>query len=86
MDVTGLSVEVLKRKAHELWEQIVRLETEKYDLEERQKRQDYDVRLLNFVPIWNFNTIWFEFQLIELKERQKMQLRSKAKKRGLDPE
>ena len=33
----------LKGKANELWETIVRLETEKYDLEERQKRQDYDV-------------------------------------------
>ena len=43
LDVTGLSAEVLKKKAQELWEQIVRLETEKYDLEERQKRQDYDV-------------------------------------------
>ena len=27
----------------ELWENIVRLETEKYDLEERQNRQHYDV-------------------------------------------
>jgi len=43
LDVTGLSAEVLKKKAHELWEHVVRLETEKYDLEERQKRQDYDV-------------------------------------------
>ena len=33
-------------KAKELWETIVRLETEKYDLEERQKRQDYDVSIL----------------------------------------
>ena len=33
----------LKGKASELWETIVRLETEKYDLEERQRRQDYDV-------------------------------------------
>ena len=33
----------LKAKASELWEVIVKLETEKYDLEERQKRQDYDV-------------------------------------------
>ena len=33
----------LRSKANELWETIVRLETEKYDLEERQKRQDYDV-------------------------------------------
>lgn len=26
-----------------MWQQIVTLETEKYDLEERSKRQDYDV-------------------------------------------
>lgn len=44
LELDGLSEEVLKKKANEFWEQIVRLETEKYDLEERQKRQDYDVR------------------------------------------
>ena len=43
LDISGLSADVLKKKAQELWEQIIRLETEKYDLEERQKRQDYDV-------------------------------------------
>merc|ERR1719299_266476 len=36
----------LEGKASELWETIVRLETEKYDLEERQKRQDYDLKEL----------------------------------------
>merc|ERR1712018_966711 len=36
----------LTNKASELWETIVRLETEKYDLEERQKRQDYDLKEL----------------------------------------
>merc|ERR1712098_520304 len=36
------------------------------DLEEKQKRQDYDLK--------------------ELKERQKQQLRQKAMKKGLDPE
>ena len=41
--VLDLGVEGLKSKAVELWENIVRLETEKYDLEERQKRQGYDV-------------------------------------------
>merc|ERR1712168_1672804 len=56
----------LTNKASELWETIVRLETEKYDLEERQKRQDYD--------------------LVELKERRKQQLKHKARKIGLDPE
>lgn len=43
LDIDSLSVEKLRSKAQELWETIVRLETEKYDLEERQKRQDYDV-------------------------------------------
>merc|ERR1739838_957821 len=36
----------LGSKAKELWDTIVRLETEKYDLEERQKRQDYDLKEL----------------------------------------
>lgn len=41
--IDNLSIDKLKGKATELWDQIVKLETEKYDLEERQKRQDYDV-------------------------------------------
>ena len=40
---TGLYKDDLSQKATELWQTIVRLETEKYDLQERQKRQDYDV-------------------------------------------
>jgi len=48
LDIENLSVDKLKQKATELWDAIVKLETEKYDLEERQKRQDYDVRI-NFV-------------------------------------
>lgn len=44
LDLTGLNDQKLRTKATELWELIVKLETEKYDLEERQKRQDYDVR------------------------------------------
>lgn len=46
LDIDSLSVDKLRSKAQELWETIVRLETEKYDLEERQKRQDYDVSLV----------------------------------------
>ena len=41
----GMDSEALKEKGKELWEQIIKLETEKYDLEEKVKRQDYDVRL-----------------------------------------
>lgn len=43
--IDGLGVDKLREKANELWAQIVKLETEKYDLEERQKRQDYDVSI-----------------------------------------
>lgn len=46
LEIDSLSVEKLKVKATELWDSIVKLETEKYDLEERQKRQDYDVSIL----------------------------------------
>lgn len=43
--IEGLGEQKLREKAQELWELIVKLETEKYDLEERQKRQDYDVSI-----------------------------------------
>lgn len=43
LDVDGLAVEDLKKKATMLWDMIIQLESDKYDLEERQKRQDYDV-------------------------------------------
>ncbi|XP_060526018.1 troponin T, skeletal muscle-like [Cylas formicarius] len=46
LSIDGLSVDKLREKAQELWAQIVKLETEKYDLEERQKRQDYDLKEL----------------------------------------
>jgi troponin T len=46
LEIDGFSGEKLRAKAQELWETIVRLETEKYDLEERQKRQDYDLKEL----------------------------------------
>ena len=41
--LSGLYKDDLRNTATELWQTIVRLETEKYDLQERQKRQDYDV-------------------------------------------
>ena len=46
LEIDNLGAEKLRVKAQELWETIVRLETEKYDLEERQKRQDYDLKEL----------------------------------------
>lgn len=41
--IEGFGAQKLRDKAQELWDAIVKLETEKYDLEERMKRQDYDV-------------------------------------------
>jgi len=46
LELDGMDSDTLKSKANELWETIVRLETEKYDLEERQRRQDYDLKEL----------------------------------------
>merc|ERR1711913_256170 len=64
--VEEMSQGALQEKAGEFWKRIVKLETEKYDLEMRMNRQDYDLK--------------------ELGERQKQQLRQKALKKGLDPE
>merc|ERR1712029_702132 len=46
LDLDAMDQDQLGGKANELWETIVRLETEKYDLEDRQKRQDYDLKEL----------------------------------------
>lgn len=53
LDLTGFGEQKLRAKAVELWDLIVKLETEKYDLEERQKRQDYDVSGQHWNAIWN---------------------------------
>ena len=47
LDVDSLDSDQLRSKAGELWDTIVRLETEKYDLEERQDRQNYDVSIFS---------------------------------------
>merc|ERR1712241_878634 len=46
LELDGMDTDSLKSTASELWDTIVRLETEKYDLEERQRRQDYDLKEL----------------------------------------
>merc|ERR1711976_275523 len=46
LDVDAMDSDQLQSKAKELWETIVKLETEKYDLEERQTRQDYHLKEL----------------------------------------
>merc|ERR1712080_792446 len=64
--VEGKKVEQLREMATEMWAQLVALETEKYDFEERSERQDYDLK--------------------ELKDKQKQQLTARALKLGLNPE
>merc|ERR1719147_258350 len=56
----------LRNKANKIWDTIVCLETERYDYQQRQLDQDYELK--------------------ELAERQKLQQRNKAIKKGLDPE
>jgi len=46
LKLDGVSIDKLKEAADSLWESIVKLETEKYDLEEREKRQEYDLKEL----------------------------------------
>lgn len=51
MGLSGLSVEKLAEKARELNDHIRRLEGDKYDLEQRFKRQQYDVSLTTLTHI-----------------------------------
>merc|ERR1712129_251365 len=46
IDVDSLDSDGLRQKATDLWDTIIRLETEKYDIEEKQKRQNYDLKEL----------------------------------------
>lgn len=51
LSIDGLDNAGLKAKAEELWKQIIQVETAKYDLDERSKRQEYDVRNLRELNI-----------------------------------
>merc|ERR1712179_70278 len=42
----NLNLQGLKEKADELFKKVIRMETEKYDMEQRRARQDYDLREL----------------------------------------
>jgi len=66
LDLDAMDSDELRNKALKIWETILSLETDKYDYEQRQLDQDYELK--------------------ELAERQKLQQRNKAIKKGLDPE
>ena len=57
LDVEAMDSDQLMDKVKELWTTIVHLETEKYDLEERQKRQDYDVSRWRFLVHFKVTTV-----------------------------
>lgn len=80
LEIDGLSVDKLRNKAHELWELIVKLETEKYDLEERQKRQDYDVSPLPIILDHPLNLVI----LISTVERIEGKTEATAKAQSLE--
>lgn len=89
VDVSNMLPNDIKAKIKQLHARIVKLEGEKYDLEKRKDRQEYDVskcqskkrRLAlasnEFPPP--------QFQLKELSERQKQHARAKALETGADP-
>ena len=58
LSLDGLYKEDLRSTATELWQTIVRLETEKYDLQERQKRQDYDVSSETLNSVYSFQLLF----------------------------
>merc|ERR1712114_10196 len=66
LNLDEMDSDELRSKANKIWDTIVCLETDKYDYEQRQLDQDYELK--------------------ELAERQKLQQRNKAIKKGLDPE
>lgn len=87
VDVSNMLPNDIKAKIKHLHARIVKLEGEKYDLEKRKDRQEYDVsnakekRGLALAP----NECPRQFQLKELSERQKQHARAKALETGADP-
>lgn len=51
LELEGMGVDDLKRRAEELWQQIVKLETSKYDLDTRFTRQEYDVSTTTAIAV-----------------------------------
>ena len=69
LDIENLGVNKLRERAQQLWDQIVQLESDKYDLEERQKRQDYDVCDVWYTWKCLLNDLVFHFYSISKVER-----------------
>ena len=92
LDLDSMDSDELKAKAQKIFDTILQLETDKYDYEQRQLDQ---VRFSSkggfyVFTIPSFHVVMFyfcqDYELKELAERQKLQQRNKAIKKGLDPE
>ena len=92
LDLDSMDSDELKAKAQKIFDTILQLETDKYDYEQRQLDQ---VRFSSkggfyVFTILSFHVVMFsicqDYELKELAERQKLQQRNKAIKKGLDPE
>uniref|UniRef100_A0A0M3IDL2 Troponin T n=1 Tax=Ascaris lumbricoides TaxID=6252 RepID=A0A0M3IDL2_ASCLU len=82
VDAANLLPNDLKDQIKRLYTRICKLEADKYDLEKRHERQEYDVGGLDL----NSNDYDRPVKLKELHERERQAARHKALKKGLDPE
>ena len=87
LDLDSMDSDELKSKAQKIFDTILQLETDKYDYEQRQLDQ---VKFSSNGEFEIFHDFMFnicqDYELKELAERQKLQQRNKAIKKGLDPE
>lgn len=74
LKIEGMSVDKLRLKAQELWDCIVKLETEKYDLEEKQKRQEYDVSIIFMFNMYRIHLVFITEETCKVFNRFKSNL------------
>ncbi|KIH69575.1 hypothetical protein ANCDUO_00070 [Ancylostoma duodenale] len=88
VDISGLLPNDLKERIKTLHNRICKLEADKYDLEKRHERQEYDDERESFAKnkYVNLKRQIKNVQMKELHERQRQVARNKALKKGLDPE
>ena len=88
LDLDSMDSDELKQKAQKIFDTILQLETDKYDYEQRQLDQvrGFHIPLCFYDSMFSRFKFVQDYELKELAERQKLQQRNKAIKKGLDPE